>query len=115
LDYSRFVTADGSDLCVYDSGLGWGNEIFVCSPSPLNKREIAKAAKASMERQKEAMIREDLKDGVPPAQVWNDYGFSGRDIARVAKKNGIKLPRNWFADALRNTERGRHDATATQY
>jgi hypothetical protein len=113
LDYSVFVAADGSDLYVYGSGLGCGDEIFVCSPARLNKRQISKAAKAAMDNQKEATIVEALKDGASPAQVWNDFGFSARDIGHIAKKNDVKLPRNWFADALRNTNRGRATGETT--
>jgi len=90
LDYSQFVTADGSDLYVYSSGVGCGDEIFVCSPAPLNKRQVAKAAKAAMDNQKETMVVETLKGGASPAQVWNDFGFSARDIGHIAKKNDIK-------------------------
>jgi len=100
LDYSQFVTADGADLYVYNSGVGCGDEIFVCSPVRLNKRQVARAAKVAMENHKETEIAEELKVGTSPAKVWNDYGHSAADIGRIAKKHGIKLPRNWFSSAL---------------
>jgi hypothetical protein len=113
LDYSHFVTVDGLDMYVYPSGVNAEvAEIFVCSPTPLNTRQVAKAAKIAGERQEEEMVVDALKSGDSPATVWNDFGFSAAHIGRIAKKNGIKLPRNWFQDALCNTERGQQ---ATQH
>jgi len=110
LDYATFVTADGSELHVYD-GSGDGEfETCVCSPTPLSKRQVAKAAKAYAKQSEENEIVDGLQAGESPAEIWNYRGFSAARIGHVAKKHGIKLPRNWFSEALANTPRGKQSA-----
>jgi hypothetical protein len=67
----------------------------VISSRPLSPRAVRRAvSKEHLE-----MAREDLKRGEAPGEVWGSYFISGASIARIAKEEGIKLPRHWFKHA----------------
>jgi hypothetical protein len=112
LDYTNFVTAEGVELHVYEASADDWFNVCVCSPTPLNNRQICKAAEMAARQSEENVIADELKAGESPAKIWNDTGFSAAQIGRVAKKHGIKLPRNWFSEALANTPRGKEPRQA---
>jgi hypothetical protein len=68
---------------------------FVVSAVPLAPRSVQRAyLQCELE-----MAREDLKAGEAPGDVWQTHCVSAVNISRIAKQEGISLPRHWFKHA----------------
>jgi hypothetical protein len=87
LDYTTFVAADGSELYVYEvDGTDDWFATCVCSPTPLNKRQVSKAAKVAAQQSAENQIVDGLKGRrVPGRNLELPRVFGKADRARCEK------------------------------
>jgi hypothetical protein len=68
---------------------------MIVSSRPLSPRAVRQATYKDQIEQ----AREALKDGEAPSDVWGRLYVSGSDVARIARQEGITLPRHWFKQA----------------
>jgi hypothetical protein len=55
------------------------------------------------------MARNELRVSNDPYEVWECYRVSVADVERIAREEGITLPRDWFRAGQRQVEAGRAD------
>jgi hypothetical protein len=73
----------------------------VVSSKPLGPRAVNAAASAYAKER----VRERLRAGEDAGEIWASSSYiSGATVGRIAKEEGIKLPRGWFSKALAEVE-----------
>lgn len=87
--------SSGAHVYIFPPDTALFDPTFVISGRPLTPTQV----KRCYHNSEKEIAREELKEGVAPAEVWQRWAVSARDIGKIAKEEKIKLPRNWFAEA----------------
>lgn len=95
---AEFAEAGTAHVRCLDSMLEGLENTFAVSNLPLSPR---RTLRAFHEREIE-FARENLRAGEDPHDVWDMCRVSAADVSRIAKEEGIALPRGWFQTGEKN-------------